>query len=126
MDSSSTISSKLDTSAIMSMYDKTRGIGNRDILNKDDAALKKQTDAFESFIIKIFLDAAMPNKDSDSALFPKVAGANIYRSMYREKLSESLGGGIGFSKLMFDYLKRQRDGQLKHIPTNKTYQAYNS
>ena len=41
----------------------------------------------------------------DESLYPKAPGHDIYHSMYKETLSESLSGSFGFSDLMFDYLK---------------------
>ena len=41
----------------------------------------------------------------DDTLYPKAPGHDIYESMYRDTLSESLSGSFGFSDLLFDYLK---------------------
>ena len=68
----------------------------------DDTRLREQTDAFEALIIKNMLDTALKMDDS---LYPKAPGHDIYESMYRGTLSESLSGSFGFSDLLFDYLK---------------------
>lgn len=68
----------------------------------DDTLLREQTDAFEALIVKNMLDIAL--KD-DNTLFPKAAGHDIYQSMYKETLSQSLSGSFGFSELLFNYLK---------------------
>ena len=68
----------------------------------DDTRLREQTDAFEALIIKNMLDTALKMDDS---LYPKAPGHDIYESMYRDTLSESLSGRFGFSDLLFDYLK---------------------
>ncbi len=68
----------------------------------DDSRLREQTDAFEALIIKNMLDTALKMDDS---LYPKAPGHDIYESMYRDTLSESLSGSFGFSDLLFDYLK---------------------
>ncbi len=68
----------------------------------DDTRLREQTDAFEALIIKNMLDTALKMDDS---LYPKAPGHDIYESMYRDTLSESLSGSFGFSDLLFDYLK---------------------
>ena len=48
------------------------------------------------------LDIALKTDDS---LFPKAPGHDIYQSMYKETLSQSLSGSFGFSELLFNYLK---------------------
>lgn len=69
-----------------------------------DAALREQTDAFEAFLIKSILDVSLSNKVS---LFGKDASDEIYRSMYNDAMSKALGGGMGFSELLFNYLKER-------------------
>lgn len=68
----------------------------------DDSRLREQTDAFEALILKQMLDISLK---MDDTLYPKAPGHDIYESMYRDTLSESLSGGFGFSDLLFDYLK---------------------
>lgn len=72
------------------------------IKTDDDSRLREQTDAFEALIIKNMLDTALK---MDESLFPKAPGHDIYESMYRDTLSESLSGSFGFSDLLYDYLK---------------------
>ena len=72
--------------------------------NLDKEALKKQTDDFEALFLKIVLDEALPKGDG---FIPKVAGRDIYRSMYNDELSKSLSGGFGFSQLLFDFLTQK-------------------
>ena len=74
-------------------------------LSKDDQKLKAQTDSFESFMIKQVLDISLK---SENALFGKDAGDKIYHSMYHDSLSKSLSGGMGYSELLFNYLKDNR------------------
>ncbi|WP_104722504.1 rod-binding protein [Helicobacter mesocricetorum] len=68
----------------------------------DDSLLREQTDAFEALIVKNMLDIALK---TDDTLFPKAPGHDIYQSMYKETLSQSLSGSFGFSELLFNYLK---------------------
>lgn len=68
----------------------------------DDSLLREKTDAFEALIVKNMLDIALKTDDS---LFPKAPGHDIYQSMYKETLSQSLSGSFGFSELLFNYLK---------------------
>ncbi|WP_299549724.1 rod-binding protein [uncultured Helicobacter sp.] len=68
----------------------------------DDSRLREQTDAFEALILKQMLDISLK---MDDTLYPKAPGHDIYESMYRDTLSESLSGSFGFSDLLFDYLK---------------------
>ncbi len=78
---------------------------NTPAINKTDdkAALKEQTDKFESIIVKMLLDEAMPK---EGALLPKSPGRDIYKSMYNDEMSKQLTGGFGFSQLLFDYLSQ--------------------
>lgn len=73
-------------------------------LNDQDEALKEQTDAFEAFLIKSVLDISLKQENS---LFGKDASDEIYSSMYNDTMSKALSGGLGFSKLLFDYLKER-------------------
>ena len=67
----------------------------------DTKALREQTDAFESFFVKMVLDIAIK---TENPLFSKDAGDEIYGSMYRQTMSEALSGGFGFSDMIYDYL----------------------
>ena len=67
----------------------------------DTEALREQTDAFESFFVKMVLDIAIK---TENPLFGKDAGDEIYGSMYRQTMSEALSGGFGFSDMIYDYL----------------------
>lgn len=69
-----------------------------------EKALKEQTDAFESFLVKTVLDVSLKNKAS---LFEKDASDDIYSSMYNDTMSKALSGGIGFSQLLFDFLRQK-------------------
>lgn len=69
-----------------------------------DAALREQTDAFEAFLIKSVLDISLKNKVS---LFGKDASDEIYSSMYNDAISKALSGGMGFSELLFNFLKER-------------------
>lgn len=79
------------------------------VINKDDndIALKKQTDTFEALLLKTLLDTSMKDEDP---LYGKDPGDKIYKSMYREKLSEASSGGFGLSELLFNYLKTNSKG----------------
>lgn len=71
---------------------------------KFDEALKEQTDAFEAFLIKAVLDISLKDKAS---IFGKDASDEIYSSMYNDTMSKALSGGIGFSELLFNFLKER-------------------
>lgn len=70
----------------------------------DDAKLKEQTDQFEAFLIKKILDISLTQENS---LFGKDAGDKIYQSMYNDTMSKALSGGMGYSELLFNFLKEQ-------------------
>ncbi len=70
----------------------------------DDKKLKEQTDNFEAFMVKKILDISLKRENS---LFGKDPGDKIYNSMYNDTMSKALSGGLGYSKLLFDFLKEQ-------------------
>ena len=71
---------------------------------KEDEMLKEQTDAFEAFFLKQVLDISLKTQNS---LFGKDASDEIYSSMYNDTMSKALSGGMGFSKLLYDFLKER-------------------
>jgi Rod binding domain-containing protein len=83
---------------------------NRDIPKIDakaeDQALREQTDAFESIIVKMLLDNAMKDEKN---LFSNQndPGDKIYKSMYREELAKASAGSFGFSQMLYDYLSQK-------------------
>ena len=99
----------VDTSAALSSYNKfsTSSIENRRAdkpQSEQDTLLKEQTDAFEAFLVKSVLDIALKDKNP---LFGKDAGDEIYHSMYNDTMSKALSGNLGFSELLFNYLKER-------------------
>lgn len=68
----------------------------------NDVKLKEQTDSFEALILKYMLDSAL---NLENPLYPKEAGSDIYHSMYKETLADTLSGSFGYSELLFNYLK---------------------
>jgi len=72
----------------------------------EDSALREQTDAFESVILKMLLDTAMKDEKN---LFTSQddPGDKIYKSMYRDELAKSSAGSFGFSQMLYDYLSQQ-------------------
>ena len=76
-----------------------------DIPKTDDLQkLKTSCNDFESEILNFYLKNALNFKNK---LFPGSAGEKIYKSMYQEELSKHLSGNFGYSKLLFDYLKKK-------------------
>jgi Rod binding domain-containing protein len=83
---------------------------NKDIpkidTNADEKALREQTDAFESIIVKMLLDNAM--KDEKNLFSDQNdPGDKIYKSMYREELAKASAGSFGFSQMLYDYLSQK-------------------
>ena len=93
----------LDVSNALSAYGTSKAASVKQ-LDKNDAALKEKTDAFEAVLIKQMLDIALEEKYS---LFTDDAGKDIYKSMYTDTMSNSLSGGFGFSELLYNYLKER-------------------
>lgn len=99
---------KVDSANIYQNYQVDKVLKNTTNLKGDDKKLKDQTDAFESLVLKFFLDNALK---LDNPLYPKQAGGEIYQSMYKEMLSKELSGNFGYSQLLFDFLKEQELGK---------------
>lgn len=95
----------IDNQLAISAYNNiaTNSIINRS-KSENDRLLKEQTDAFEAFLVKSVLDIAL--KD-ENPLFPKDAGDKIYSSMYNDTMSRALSGNLGFSELLFNFLKER-------------------
>ena len=72
----------------------------------EDKELRKQTDAFESVILKMLMDNAMKDEKN---LFSSQndPGEKIYKSMYRDELSKASAGSFGFSQMLYDYLSKK-------------------
>jgi Rod binding domain-containing protein len=72
----------------------------------EDKALREQTDAFESVIVKMLLDES--SKDEKN-LFSQQndPGDKIYKSMFREELSKASAGSFGFSQMLYDFLSQK-------------------
>ena len=76
-------------------------------VNVENEALREQTDAFESVILKMLMDNAMKNQE-DLFSSQKDPGDKIYKSMYREELAKASAGGFGFSQMLYDYLSQKK------------------
>ena len=95
-----------DTVALMSAFDpKIDRTAGRPRIDENDRKLREQTDQFEAFLLKKVLDISLK---SEHKLFGKDAGDKIYQSMYNDTFSQALSGNIGFSQMLFDFLKEQQ------------------
>ena len=72
-----------------------------------DAALREKTDQFEALIVKMMLDEAM--KEEKNLFSANDPGEKIFKSMYREELSNASAGGFGFSQMLFEHLSQKGD-----------------
>lgn len=90
---------------------QTQMISQQHIVPKIDVKpenpeLRKQTDAFESVIVKMLLDTAM--KDQENLFTDQNdPGEKIYKSMYRDELSKASAGSFGFSSMLYDFLSEK-------------------
>lgn len=82
------------------MNDKKLDLNSK---NRNDVALKEQTDNFEAVFLKMVLDKSL---QTENHLIPKGVGEDIYKSMYNDALSKDLSGRFGFSEMLFDFLKQ--------------------
>lgn len=73
----------------------------------EDKALREQTDAFEAVIIKMLMDNAAKN-DKNIFSAQNDPGEKIYKSMYRDELSQASAGGFGFSQMLYEYLSQKK------------------
>jgi peptidoglycan hydrolase FlgJ len=73
-----------------------------------DKALRQKTDQFESIIIKMMLDESMKDEKNvfSSTNDP---GDKIFKSMYRDELSNASAGGFGFSQMLFEHLSQKAE-----------------
>ncbi len=71
-----------------------------------DAALREKTDQFEAIIVKMLLDEAM--KEEKNLFSANDPGDKIFKSMYREELSNASAGGFGFSQMLFEHLSQKK------------------
>ncbi|MDD2829952.1 MAG: rod-binding protein [Sulfuricurvum sp.] len=73
-----------------------------------DKALREKTDQFESIIIKMMLDESMKDEKNvfSSTNDP---GDKIFKSMYRDELSNVSAGGFGFSQMLFEHLSQKAE-----------------
>lgn len=94
----------IDNSLAINAFNKTQ----TDAITqaKNDKLLREQTDAFEAFLVKEILDISL-KEDESAKLLPKTAGADIYKSMYNDTMSKALSGGLGFSELLYNFLKER-------------------
>lgn len=72
---------------------------------ENENALREKTDQFEAIIVKMLLDEAM--KDEKSLFSVNDPGEKIYKSMYRDELSNASAGSFGFSQMLFDHLSQK-------------------
>jgi len=95
-------------SAINAQVDLVNSQSNIPTIDRkaEDKALREQTDAFESVIIKMLMDNAAKN-DDDLFASQKDPGDKIYKSMYRDELSKASAGSFGFSQMLYDYLSEK-------------------
>ena len=96
---------QIDNTLALNSYNDISANKIKNANAKQDTLLKEQTDAFEAFMVKAVLDIALKEDDKNS-LYPKAAGNDIYRSMYNDAMSKALSGNLGFSELLYDFLKR--------------------
>jgi Rod binding domain-containing protein len=73
---------------------------------ESDKLLREKTDQFESIIVKMMLDEAMKDEKN---VFTSTndPGDRIFKSMYREELSNASAGGFGFSQMLFEHLSQK-------------------
>ncbi|MDY0117746.1 MAG: rod-binding protein [Sulfurimonadaceae bacterium] len=72
----------------------------------ENKALREQTDAFESVILKMLLDNAM-QEENNIFTSQNDPGEKIYKSMYRDELAKVSSGGFGFSQMLYEYLSQK-------------------
>ncbi|MDD2837497.1 MAG: rod-binding protein [Sulfuricurvum sp.] len=73
---------------------------------ENNAALREKTDQFEAIIVKMMLDEAM-KEDKNVFTSTNDPGDKIYKSMYREELSNASAGSFGFSQMLYDNLSQK-------------------
>lgn len=72
---------------------------------ENETALREKTDQFEAIIVKMMLDEAM--KEEKNLFSTSDPGDKIFKSMYREELSNASAGGFGFSQMLYEHLSQK-------------------
>ncbi|MEF3191795.1 MAG: Rod binding protein [Campylobacterales bacterium] len=70
----------------------------------DEKRLKEVVNDFEALFLAQYLEKGLEGCDT---LFGNATGADIYKSMYIDAISRQVGGGLGISQLIVDYLKER-------------------
>ena len=84
--------------------EKTNNQQNIQKYELNEKLLREQTDAFEAFMIKNVLDISVK---LENPLYGKDAADNIYGSMYNDTMSKALSGGMGYSDILFNFLRER-------------------
>ncbi len=84
---------------------------NREIdknLTKDEEALKKATEEFESIFIKMMLDSADKTIDRKSNMFYGGNSEEIFRGMLNDERAKEMAksGDFGLAKMMYEQLSK--------------------
>lgn len=80
---------------------------------EENAQLRQKTDEFEAIIVKMMLDEAMKEEKN---LFTAAndPGDKIFKSMYREELSNASAGSFGFSQMLYEHLSQKGEQKKSH------------
>lgn len=101
---------KIDNSLTLQSFEnsKVNSVNKLEKLSKNEKLLKEKTDEFEAVMLKMVLDTSLKMEND---LFPDEPGEEIYNSMYKDAISNSLSGSFGYSELLFKFLIEQQKGK---------------
>ncbi|MBD3841572.1 MAG: rod-binding protein [Campylobacterales bacterium] len=74
-----------------------------DTKTKDDLALKKVCNDFESFFMNQILETSLKS----SKLAGESTGSEIFKGMYTDTLSQSSAGSLGISEMLYKFLSEK-------------------
>lgn len=83
-----------------SMKLQGKDLGNANLKNADDKALRKVADDFESFFSQQLLDISLKS----TKMAGGGTGSDIVKGMYTEALSKTTGGTFGISDILYKFL----------------------
>ena len=69
---------------------------------KEDAALRKVSDEFESFFLNQIMDVSLRS----SNIAGEGTGSDIIKSMYTQALADKSAGSLGISNMLYEFLSK--------------------
>jgi len=82
---------------------KDPSLKNVDASAKEDKALKKVSDDFESFFVQQLMNVSLKGTN----VAGEGVGADIFKGMYTDVMSRQASGTFGISEMLYEFLSKQ-------------------